>query len=431
MKIWIFQSGEPLPMDPGYYRPMRAVNLCNKLVQAGHDVTLWSPDFDHLQKRFRGKAGAPIRLTDQLDIILLSSSGYRNNISLARLLDHARLALNLNCKLAQTEDLPDVAFIGYPPIETAYVFGKWLNARGIPYLLDVKDQWPTVFTRSLPVILQPLGHLVFWPYRFLATRAMRRATGISAMADGFLEWALDFCGKSRSEYDAIFPLTTPSGELEQSDILAARQWWDDFAVPDDEGYRIYFVGSFSSAFDFLPVRLAAEKALIQGEAIQFVLCGDGGAVGEVKAMMQGLSNVIFPGWIDQPKIEALAERCIASIAPYRNTPDFMLSIPNKIIDSLALGLPVLSPLKGEVAGLIENDGVGMKYNDAAQAGDESLYAAIRTLCEDKNLKNTLSSNAQALYNARFSFERVYGGLVAHLEHLAASSNRACAKHEIG
>ena len=135
-------------------------------------------------------------------------------------------------------------------------------------------------------------------------------------------------------------------------------------------------------------------------------------------MMSDLPNVIFPGWIDRPKIESLAKFCIASIAPYRSTPDFMLSIPNKIIDSLALGLPVLSPLKGEVEGLIQAHAIGLAYQAEAGVGVNSLCQAIERLIEDKKLQNSMSSNARQLYNARFSFEPVYGSLVTHLEQLA-------------
>lgn len=38
--IWIFQTGEPLHIDGGSARPMRAMNLSNALVQAGHRVVL-------------------------------------------------------------------------------------------------------------------------------------------------------------------------------------------------------------------------------------------------------------------------------------------------------------------------------------------------------------------------------------------------------
>jgi hypothetical protein len=37
---------------------------------------------------------------------------------------------------------------------------------------------------------------------------------------------------------------------------------------------------------------------------------------------------------------------------------FSMSIPNKIIDALSLGLPIVSPLQGEVMSLISTHGVG-------------------------------------------------------------------------
>ena len=39
MDIWILQTGEPLHSDKGNPRPMRAMNLSNKLVERGHFTT--------------------------------------------------------------------------------------------------------------------------------------------------------------------------------------------------------------------------------------------------------------------------------------------------------------------------------------------------------------------------------------------------------
>ena len=55
MKIWILQTGEPLHIDSGKPRPMRAMNLSNKLVEKGHDVVLWSSAFNHQKKNHRTK----------------------------------------------------------------------------------------------------------------------------------------------------------------------------------------------------------------------------------------------------------------------------------------------------------------------------------------------------------------------------------------
>lgn len=418
MNIWVFQTGEPLPLDQGDVRPMRAINLCNELIRKGHRVKLWSADFNHQTKQFRGQAGQDIRIGDDLEIVLIPSAGYQKNIGLGRLADHAGLAKNLKRLLAEETEVPNVAFVGYPPIETAYVFSRWLKRKNVPFLLDVKDQWPNIFVNALPRFLQPIGPVLLWPYFHCARQSMRSASGISAMAEGFLDWAVKLAGRARSEHDQVFSLSTPTEQVSEEELHQASQWWQEFGVCNDGLPRLYFVGSFSPAFDFVPIYRAAQLAIERGDRWQFVLCGDGAVAAEVRSMMSDLPNVIFPGWIDRPKIESLSKCCIASIAPYRNTPDFMLSIPNKIIDSLALGLPVLSPLKGEVESLIQAHAVGLAYQAEAGVGVNSLCHAIERLIEDKKLQNSMSSNARELYNARFSFERVYGSLVTHLEQLA-------------
>jgi ubiquinone/menaquinone biosynthesis C-methylase UbiE/glycosyltransferase involved in cell wall biosynthesis len=408
-------------VDAGNNRPMRAMNLANMLVARGHQVVLWSADFDHINKRFRNLAGRSIEVESNLEIRLLPSSGYQCNIGLRRLIDHASLGINLKKRLRSESSLPDVAFIGYPPIETAYVLTRWCRARGVPILLDIKDQWPVIFNNALPRLLRPPGRVLLYPYTFLAKRAMRSASAISAMAEGFLDWALGYCGRSRSDLDRVYPLTTPVGRVDTTELGQALDWWQRQGLLDPECQRVYFAGSFSSAFDFAPVRAAAQEAVNNGEKLKFVLCGDGSAIEQVKTAMAGLDNVVFPGWVDRPRIEALAQHSIASIAPYKNSPDFMLSIPNKIIDSLALGRPVLTPLKGEVAALIDAHRVGISYDDQPEACDNSLYRSIKRLVDDSDLQNSMSRNARELYNARFLFERVYGDLASQLEQMAELS----------
>ena len=53
LTIWLLQTGEPLHIDAGNPRPMRAMNLANALVAAGHKVVLWSSSFYHQEKRHR------------------------------------------------------------------------------------------------------------------------------------------------------------------------------------------------------------------------------------------------------------------------------------------------------------------------------------------------------------------------------------------
>jgi len=420
LTIWILQTGEPLHIDGENVRPMRAMNLSNSLVEAGHKVVLWSAVFNHQEKRHRSLTHQNIRVSNNLEILLVSSCGYQRNIGFGRLIDHAELAFNLKKMLHQSRELPDVVFVGFPPIETAYVLAQWLAKHGIPSLLDVKDQWPSLFLDALPKFLHPLGHVMLWPYYYLVRSAMLKATGLSAMASSFLDWALEFAGRSITENDNVFPLTSPVGEVSDVDLISARRWWDQQGIKDDGTSRICFVGTHMSVFDFKPVREAASFAAREGKTYEIVICGDGGSSSELRALMNGLANVRFPGWIDRPKIEALAERCIGSIAPIQNIESFQKSLPNKIIDALSLGLPILCPLHGEVASLIAEHGVGLRYGTDT---GKTLHDCILELIQDKKLQQSMSNNARKLYKEKFSYEMVYGGLVKHLEKMATLRSR--------
>jgi glycosyltransferase involved in cell wall biosynthesis len=416
LTVWLLQTGEPLHSDDGNPRPMRAMNLADSLVRSGHNVVVWSSAFYHQEKRHRSTTLQIIQISPQLEIRLIPSPGYKKNIGLGRLWDHFVLARNLQQMLNDEHMPPDVAFVGYPPIETAFVMNRWLANRGIPSLLDLKDQWPSLFLDPLPTWLRPLGRLVLWPYFYLGRRAAQQAAGLSSMAASFLNWGVEFAGRKITNSDGVFPLTSPLIPIVSHDLESARLWWDGQNVTVDPAiFRVVFIGSHMSVFDFEPVRDAARALSGRGVNSQFVICGDGGYSAQLRSMMEGIPNVCFPGWVDRAQIEALAERSHAALAPYKNIENFTQNLPNKIIDALALGLPILSPLQGEVSDLIANDKVGLRYGtDSGKTLDE----CIDLISDDRDLQQAMAKNAVDLYDKRFSFEKVYGGLVQHLEALS-------------
>jgi len=275
LTIWILQTGEPLHIDGGNVRPMRAMNLSNALVQRGHRVVLWSSAFYHQEKRHRSLTEQSIEVSTNLEIRLIPSSGYRRNISFARLIDHGELALNLKKMLRKIDALPDIVFIGYPPIETATILERWLTKRGVPSLLDVKDLWPLLFLDAVIMPLRPLASIFLWPYFYLARRTMRHATGLCAMTSDFLDWALEFADRKKTDMDGVFELTSPSGQVSKSELKEARLRWDKLGICDDGRARVCFVGSHSLAFDFKPVQEAAKIAANGNVPCEFIICGDG------------------------------------------------------------------------------------------------------------------------------------------------------------
>ena len=75
-----------------------------------------------------------------------------------------------------------------------------------------------------------------------------------------------------------------------------------------------------------------------------------------------------------------------------------------------LGLPILSPLKGEVAVLIKNNKVGFNYSENMPLSD-----CIQFLLDNDKMQKKMSENAKKLYDEEFEFDKVYDSLVDHLE----------------
>ena len=412
MIIWLLQTGEPLHSDQENDRPMRAMNLANELINKGHKVILWSSAFYHQTKTHRTKIYKKIEISESLEVRLIPSSGYKTNISISRLYDHCLLAWNLRKHLKDENQPPEAAFIGYPPIEVAYVMGSWLKKRDVPFLLDVKDQWPNILLESFPRSLKVFARVLLSPYYILAKKAMQNATGICGQSSSFVKWALTFSNKGRSINDFVAPLTTPDNIIGSEEMVNAVNWWSRQGIKRKSGLRIIFVGSFSRVFDFDAIFDSARLMNDQKLDCEFVLCGDGDRDSELRLKAEDHDNVKIISWIDLPKIRALSQISNATIAPYKSTDDFTISVPNKIIDSLILGLPILSPLKGEVASLISKHNVGFTYHN-----NMDLCDCIRSLIMDSELQKSMSSNAKKLYESEFEFNNVYDGLVRHLESL--------------
>lgn len=418
MKVWIFQTGEPLQSDCGAVRGMRAINLSSSLVEMGHDVTIWSSAFYHQEKRHRCKKFKSIDVSERLKINLIPSPGYRRNIGFGRLYDHAVMAKNLSKRLALEKDLPDIVVVGFPPIEFAYVAVKWASFNKIPSVLDVKDQWPDVFVDALPKYLVGIGKVVFFPYFYISRVTFKSATAFTTMSQSFMEWMCRVSGRPMQNNDFISPLSPIDSNVDDLSFTNALKWWSDRRVAATDRMRVFFVGSISQAFNFEPIIEAAKLSNINNDNWEFVICGDGELMSEIADRCSAYKNLIFAGWVDRPKVEALASICQIGIAPYKNTNNFVDNIPNKIIDYLSLGIPIASSLNGEVQNLITKYQVGFVYCDNETAG---FYRALKNYFADANAVASASNNASNLYANKYSGKIVYANFERNLELISRYS----------
>jgi len=413
MHVWIIEATEPLPFIDTNYRDFRCGILAQELVARGHAVIWWTSTFDHFTKRHRFSPRV-IEVLPGLQIIFLYGPGYGRNNSPKRFLHHRVVARNFFQEAAACNK-PDIVFCCLPTLELAEQAVIYGQRNGVPVLIDVRDLWPDHYLTLVPQRLRSLFRLVIFSEFHRARRLLKAATGITAISNTFLDWALKHAGRTRRQTDGVFPIGYPCvlSSLE-TQIAAKREELVSLYKLRPEDLIVTFVGTFSLSFDLETV-IEAARILDQAEHddIKFVFVGDGGNSPQLRARARGLGNAIFTGWFDQVSILAMLSLSSVGLAPYRN--DASMSLPNKPFEYMAAGLPILSSLRGELATLIHEEQIGLQY----QAGNvASLIEKIRWLAANPDARREMGMRARKLFEERFSAEVIYPRLVRHLEGVA-------------
>ncbi|MBA2689169.1 MAG: glycosyltransferase family 4 protein [Gemmatimonadaceae bacterium] len=408
MKVWLVTVGEPLPIDPGSPRLLRVGLLAEFLIAAGHEVTWWSSTFDHTHKRQRVTSNKRMRLPSGLRLHLLQGHGYQKNVSFARLRDHRALA-RVFAEAVRSEPRPDVILASFPPIELGYEAARFGRAAGIPVVLDVRDLWPDTFLYAVPRVLRRIARTVLRPAFSMTFHAFALATAVTGIAPPMVDWGLAKARRRRSSFDRDFPMGYPSLGANENAVEEGRKWWKEtHGVVSGSGFTIVFFGSIGSTVDFEPVIDAARDLAASG--VRFVLCGTGEELARLRARAEAMENVIIPGWVDAGRIASLLDIGDAGLAPYRNRPDYLTSYPNKVLEYLSGGLPVLSSIGGLIGDLLKTENCGIVYGET----NTRLADAITQLQHDQARLHAMSSNARRVFSSRFSAEAVYPKMIDYL-----------------
>ncbi|TWO66146.1 glycosyltransferase family 4 protein [Caenimonas sedimenti] len=418
MRAWIVTSGEPLPSDAGGgARLLRHGMVAAMMVARGWQVVWWTANFDHTEKRMRhaGPLPASLDLAPGYRLVLLPSRGYTRNVSLARIADHRELAAAFGLA-AEQEAPPDVVLCSFPPIELAAAATCYGQRHGVPVVVDVRDLWPDIFLDVVPGALRWLGQLLLQPYARQARRALRGATAVTGITEPIVEWGCAKAGRPRAPLDRAFPLACPEPQpADAPGVQAATTRWTQRGVGTGR-FVVCFFGAMGAQFDFETVLRAA--ALLERECPQalIVLCGQGHGLARLQAHASHHPNLLAPGWLGRDDLHSLMRLSAAGLAPYFNEHSFTLSVPNKVIEYLSGGLPVVASLQGQTQELLAAHECGLTY---LEHDPQSLAACLRRLFDDGALRARLGANARRLFQQRFTAERVYGAMIDHLVAVAA------------
>jgi glycosyltransferase involved in cell wall biosynthesis len=413
MRIWLITVGEPLPIDGNNDRLLRAGILANNLVGGGLEVLWWTSSFDHVRKRQRCGTDTTKVLGDRYRITMLHANGYSNNTSLARLLNHRGVGEKFQ-KLSETERRPDIILCSLPTLELCVEAVRYGKRNHVPVVIDVRDLWPDLVAELAPRWGRGIAKFFLTPMFRMVREACVGAAAIIGVTPDYVAWGLRYAGRAATVWDRDFPMGYQRIELPNEEYEDALARWYARGVAKDE-FIICFFGTIGRQFDLETVIGAARILQGAGRRFRFVLCGNGDRLGQYRRKAKDCPEILFPGWVDRADIGALMSLSGAGLAPYVNKPNFTMNLPNKPVEYLSAGLPVVSSLSGVLAKLISENGCGITY----EAGSpESLADALMRLYDDRDALGGMSRNARALYDRLFVAERVYGKMIEHLCRIA-------------
>lgn len=412
MNIWLITIGEALPVHGGA-RKLRTAIVAEGLVARGHHVLWWSSAFDHYKKVFIYDTDTEIALGNTFHLQVLKGIAYHKNISLARLIDHRLIAWKFRRK-AQSFKPPDIIVVASPSYDLAREAVVYAKKKGIPVIVDIRDQWPDIFLDRIPSPLHALAKLLLSREFYLLGQAVSGADSLIAMMDSLLTWGLSNAGRSRRKGDRVFYLgyrrqKTDSAPTEQLSAILPRL---------KDQFVITFIGTF--AYYHNPeILLEAAKKLL-GEKIHFVIAGDGEFMSRIAENARSLPNVSLPGWLNQNDIAILMAHSHVGVCP---TPQDASFFPNKAFIYLAADIPIISAFRGDLWQFIESHQIGFNY---APGDVEALTSIIHKLSLSPELHSKISARVKMVFDEYLDADKIYADYMNHIEEIA--TNHSQMKH---
>jgi len=415
MRVWLLQISEPLPIDGPQVRLLRTAVLAEHLLAKGHEVVWWSGAFDHVNKRHRVRRSVKIPLWDKGELYLLASCGYRKNVSLWRVLDHFQVAREF-AKLAPRETAPEVIVASLPTPDLCAAAAKYATDRGIPLILDLRDEWPDLFLDFFPRFFRKLGRFFLRRLFRCTSYACQAASGLVGATPKLLEWGLRYAKRAAGAWDRVFLLGYHPRVYSIDARKEAENFWKSRGISDTSDFiNICFFGTLGRQFVLEPVIKTAREIESEGWKVRWILCGTGDLREKLQGLAAGLHSVYFPGWQDEVRIQELIRISHLGLAPYQRRENFLGAFPNKVAEYLAGGLPLVSTLVGGLDRLLDKYRCGWTYEPL---NVNQLVGLVREIIQHKDRLAEMREGAKKLFAEYFDAEKIYPAYVNYIEEVA-------------
>jgi glycosyltransferase involved in cell wall biosynthesis len=163
---------------------------------------------------------------------------------------------------------------------------------------------------------------------------------------------------------------------------------------------------------------AAQTLVAEGLEFDLVMVGSGEMEAELKAMAKrlGLSNAVFPGFINQQKLPRIFGACDIFVLPSEDEPWGLV-----VNEAMCAGLPIIASSEvGCVSDLLCEGENGYSFT----TGDiDGLAAALRSLVVNRRLRESQSNKSREIIS-QWSYRQCLEGLRQQFDRIVPGRGNA-------
>jgi glycosyltransferase involved in cell wall biosynthesis len=277
---------------------------------------------------------------------------------------------------------PDLIIASSTPLTVVLPALLAKGLRGIPFIFEIRDPWPEL-PHAMGVLPAPLAPV----FDTLANFACRHAAAVVALSDGMAETAL-----ARGADPARVQVIGNGCDLDLFGPHVAP-WRPPEAAPWE--VLALYAGAHGRANGLGVVIEAASILAARGETrLRILLVGEGAEKTALIQQAAGLPNLTFLPPMPKHDVARLFAGSQIALHILANCPAFAeWTAPNKLMDGLAAGHPVISTAPGQAARLLADGGCGIAVPPGDAAG---LAAALMNLVENPARRAAMGAAARSL-----------------------------------
>lgn len=369
-----------------YYTPegnapaTRVSALCERWVQAGHDVTVVTcpPNVPNgiVYDGYANKRTSEVINGVKVERVKLYIAANKGAIKrMFNFVSYFLKALLAALRLPK----PDVVIATSPQIFCGYAGVWYKRLRHVPLVIEIRDIWP----ESMGAVGANIPKLAYWGLERVEKAMYRTCDALVTVGNGYKVRLLEK-GIPQSKISII---------MNGTDLAVYKPQPKNDALLAKYGLKGKFVVSYIGTVGMAcGLEVVLDAAPQVPSNVVFVIVGDGAhrVQLEQEAKKRGIENVIFTGRQPKASMPDWVASSDANLVHLKKTELFTTVMPSKIFESAGCKRPIIMGVDGYAKKLVMDAKAGL---DMVPENAGSLVECVNRLAFDPALCATLGENA--------------------------------------